>query len=64
MSFHTWGIGMELCRGCEEMDFQDCLQDARFQLVTLQRQMCVACLHSQQASEAEGVILNCVFNSN
>lgn len=54
---------MELCTGHEEIDSKDHLQDVRFQLVTLQRK-CVACFDSEEASQSENVILNCVFNTN
>lgn len=54
---------MELCRGHKEIDFKDRLQDFRFQLVTLQRK-CVAYFHSQEASESENLIRNCVFNTD
>lgn len=53
---------MELCGGHVDIDFKDCLQDFRFQLVTLQRK-CVAYFHSQEALKSENVILNCVFNT-
>lgn len=54
---------MELCTGREEIDSKDHLQDFRFQLFTLQRK-CVAYFDSQEASQPENIILNCVFKAN